>query len=238
MHAANTKDRQTGDNEHARQEKRSGKFWASVAAVVTGGLAGLLAAWLQFFAGPHAPNTSPATPTGHLSHPSSRQAVSTTSPGHRFYVVASFSGFRSCGRPCWLPLYQLPTHDSAAVTQGWPCEYYQPSSASSGPYCLQPPTGRAKGEMANPGDKNSGDRLLVVCQVTSIGNGQAAQTIRNDAGQSSDIWDMVAVPAARIFRNSVTADRMSQVPGMPGFYEAYGPDIWFGDTGWHNIPCR
>jgi hypothetical protein len=234
----NAKDPPEGGNELAHREKRSGKFWAGAATVLTGALAAWLAAWLLSFAGPPAPTTSPATPTGHSSHPSFHQDVSTTSQSHRFYVVANFSDLQSCGRPCWLPLYQLPTHSSANVTQGWPCEYYQPSSASSGSYCLQPPAGRAKIEMANPADKNSGDRLLVVCQVTSIGNGQAAQTIHNEAGQSSDIWDMVAIPEARILRNSVPAGRLSQVPGMPGFYEAYGPDIWFGDTGWHNVPCR
>jgi hypothetical protein len=228
----------TRAKKRSRRKKRSRKFWAGTVTVGTGVLAAWLAAWLLFVAGPPDPTTSTATLTGPLSHPTSGQDGSTTSSAHRFYVVANFSQLQSCGSPCWLPLYQLPTHDSTQVTQGWPCEYYQQSSSSSGPYCLQPPAGRTAGEMANPAEKNSGDRLLVVCQATNMSNGQAAQSIRNDAGQSSDVWDMVAVPADRVFRNNAAVNRLTPVPDMPGFYEAYGPDIWFGDTGWHNIPCQ
>jgi hypothetical protein len=215
-----------------------GKFWAGVAVVVTGAVGAWLGVWLAFFAGPPATVAPPTTSIGNPGHPPGRQDVSTMSPGHRFYAVANFFEFQSCGRPCWLPLYQLPTEKSADVTQGWPCEYYEPDSSSGGPYCLQPPPRRTPGEMAGPSDKNSGDRILVVCQVTKIDTGQAAETIRNEAGQSSDIWDMVAVPESHVSRNSVVAGRLSQVPGMPGFYEAYGPDIWLGNTGWHGIPCK
>jgi len=39
-------------------------------------------------------------------------------------------------------LYQLPNHDSSDVMQGWPFEYYETSSASSG-ILLSPATSRA-----------------------------------------------------------------------------------------------
>jgi hypothetical protein len=213
------------------------KFWAGVAVVVTGAVGAWLGVWLAFFAGPPATVAPPTTSIGNPGHPPGRQDVSTMSLHHRFYAVPNFYEFQRCGRPCWLPLYQLPTETSAALTHGWPCEYYEPDSTPNGPFCLQPPPGRAPGEIADPAVRNSGDQILVVCQVKQIGNGQAAQTIRNEAGQSSNIWDMVAVPKSHLYRNSVIVGRLHLVPGMPGFYEAYGSDIWLGNTGWHSIPC-
>jgi hypothetical protein len=187
---------------------------------------------------PTAPIVTPTiTPIGNPGHAPSQLDVSTTVPGHSFYAVPNFYYFPSCGRPCWLPLYKLPTEQSAFVTDGWPCEYYDPKSASSGPYCIQPPSGRTPTMMANPSNKDSGDRILVICQITKLG-GRAAQAIHNEAGQSSNIWDVVAVPAAHISRNSIAVTQLSKAPGMPGFYEAYGPDIWLGNTGWHDIPCK
>jgi hypothetical protein len=163
--------------------------------------------------------------------------VSTMAAGQRFYAVPDFHHFQSCGRPCWLPLYQQPTELSAFVTDGWPCEYYS-SNTSSEPACVQPPSRRTQSEMENPATRDSGDRILVICQVTLISKGQAAQTIRNEADQSSNIWDMVAVPESYTSSDSTATGRLRQVPGMPRFYEAYGPDIWFGNTGWHSIPCK
>lgn len=87
--------------------------------------------------------------------------------------------------------------------------------------------------MAEPAVRNSGDRVLVVCQVRV----NTTQAIHNEVGQASNIWDMVAVPRADISSDSA-AGRLKQVAGMPGFYEAFGPDIWLGNTGWHDIPCK
>jgi hypothetical protein len=77
----------------------------------------------------------------------------------------------------------------------------------------------------------------VICQTTYVSPGEPAQTLSNDIGQRSGIWDMVAVPATHIFHNNIAKDQLTPVPGMPGFYEAFGADIWLGGTGWHSIPC-
>jgi hypothetical protein len=220
------------------RRQRGAKFWAVVGAIVVAAVGGTLASWgagwLNFVAPPPASSAAPIVNPGHLP---GRQDVSTTAPGRRFYAIPNFYFFQSCGRPCWLPLYELPTEQSAFVTDGWPCEYYEPNS-SNGPFCLQPPSRRTQSEMADPAVRNSGDRLLVVCQVTQISKGQPAQAIRNEVGQSSNIWDMVAVPQSYISADSAAIGRLRQVPGMPGYYEAYGPDMWIGNTGWHSIPCK
>jgi hypothetical protein len=216
--------------------KWGGKLAVSVAAVIVAALGTLLGVWLVFFAGPPAPSPS-ASPIGNPGHPPGRQDVSTLSPNHRFYAVANFFYFPHCGRPCYLPLYPQPTESSAGITRGWPCEYYNPNSPN-GPYCLRPPTGRRPSEMANQANKYSGDRILVICQTTHLANGQAAQIIHNEAGQGSRIWDMVAVPVKRITYNGVVTSHLRHVPGMKGLYEAYAPDLWLGNTGWHGIPCK
>jgi hypothetical protein len=166
------------------------KLAASVAAVIVAALGAWLGIWLGFFAGPPASSSS-ASPIGNPGHPPGRHDVSTLSPNHRFYAVANFFYFPHCGRPCYLSLCPQPTESSAGITQGWPCEYYKPDSPN-GPYCLQPPVGRGPGEMANQANKYSGDRILVICQTTHLADGQAAQIIHNEAGQSSRIWDMLA----------------------------------------------
>jgi hypothetical protein len=229
----------------ARPWWRRAKVWVGSAAtvIVTGALAIWLATLLGSVAGPRALDVSSSTPSavstapivnpGHLP---GRDDVSTMAPHHQFYAVPNFYFFTSCGRPCWLPLYQQPTEQSAFVTDGWPCEYYGPNYSSE-PSCTQPPTQRTVAEMADPADKDSGDRLLVVCQLRQLGNGQPAPTIRNQNGQSSNIWDMVAVPASYISRDAPVVGKLSPVPGMPGFDEAFAPDIWLGNTGWHQIPC-
>jgi hypothetical protein len=224
---------------HQWKEWRA-KFMVGAATVLTGAMGIWLATWFGFFAGPQTAVSSPPSPSvkpiidpGHLP---GRQDVSTTASGHRFYAIPNFYYFQSCGRPCWLPLYRLPTEQSAFVTDGWPCEYYGPNY-SSAPSCTRPPSRRTASEMADPAVRSSGDRLLVICQTTRL-TGSAAATIRNQVGQSSDIWDMVAVPKAYISSDSPAAGQMTQVSGMRGFYEAFAPDIWLGNTGWHSIPCR
>jgi hypothetical protein len=230
-----------GGKARRRTRKRRAKVWAGAATVITGALAIWLAAWLGWVGGPPtldvlspSPSTTAIVNPGHLP---GRIDVSTMAPHHQFYAVPNFYFLASCGRPCWLPLYQEPTEQSAFVTDGWPCEYYGPNPSSE-PSCVQPPPRRTTSEMADPANKNSGDWLLVICQVTHFDNGKPAQSIRNEIYQTSNIWDMVAVPASYISSDSPTASPLSQVPGMPGFDEAYAPDMWLGNTGWHDIPCQ
>lgn len=231
----------------ARPWWRRAKVWAGGAAtvIVTGALAPVAANWLGSVAGPRTPATSSPTqssapsasvaPIVNPGHLPGRIDVSTMALRHRFYAVPNFYYLPSCGRPCWLPLYQQPTQQSAFVTDGRPCEYYGPNHSSE-PSCIQAPTRRTKSEMADPANKDSGDRLLVVCQLRQLSNGQALPTIHNQNGQGSNIWDMVAVPASYLSTDS-PAGQLSPVPGMPGFDEAFAPDIWLGNTGWHGIPC-
>jgi hypothetical protein len=233
----------TGEGAPASKPAPRWKRWGEalqprVAAVIGAVIVALAVAWGVFYLGPHTTTASTAAqPIGNPGHPPGHQDVSTMKQGQRFYAVPNFYYFHSCGRPCWIPLFQLPTQQSEYVTQEWPCEYYDPTSAASGGTCLQPPSGRKSSEMANAAMKDSGDRVLVVCQVTKISPGKPSQTVRNEVGQSSDIWDMVAVPISQASRNNAAAAPLTPVPGMSGFYEAYGPDIWLGNTGWHDIPC-
>lgn len=228
--------------EHDARQRRV-KVRAGVAAVVTSALAIWLATWFVFLAGPrtaNAPSPSPTPSTAAIINPGhlpGRFDVSTMTPRHPFYAIPNFYDFSSCGRPCWLPLYQEPTEQSAFVTDGWPCEYYGPNYSSE-PSCVQPSTRRTASEMADPKVKSSGDKILVVCQLRQLGNGQPAPSIRNQIGQSSNIWDMVAVPVAFISQDSPAVSQLIPVPHMPGFDEAFAPDIWLGNTGWHDIPCK
>jgi len=216
----------------------SWKIWTAIGAVLIAAIAVPLGNWLNVFVGPPAPTTtSSAAPIGNPGHSPGRQDVSTMSLGHRFYAVANFYDYEKCGRPCWLPLFEKPTEKSTPVTQGWPCEYYNPRATLIGPYCLEPPSGRTASERANGADKDSGDRILVICQTTQIDSGTPAQTLSNEIGQASNIWDEVAVPAAYVFHGSTLKRTLTPVPGMPGFYEAFGGDIWLGNTGWHGIAC-
>lgn len=223
--------------------KISTAVWAGGAAVVvTGVLVILLGNWANVIAGPHAsatpsPSASTIPPIVDPGHLPGRLDVSTMTPGRRFYAIPNFYYDQSCGRPCWLPLYEAPIENSAFVTNGWPCEYYGPNHSPS-PSCVTPPPGRPRSLMANPAEKASGDQLLVLCQTRKQGNRQPAQDVHNQNGQDSDVWDMVAVPQAYISPDSPAWGRLSQVPGMPGFYKAYAPDMWLGNTGWHSIPCR
>jgi hypothetical protein len=221
-----------------RLKKRGAKFWAGGAsAVIITVFGSWLTVWFVFLAGPPASTVTSPSPTiinpGHLP---GRHDVSKMTSDQRFYAIPNFYEFPSCGRPCWLPLYESPTEQSAPVTNNWPCEYYGPN-VSNEPSCVQPPSRRTSAEMADPADKKSGDKLFVVCQLTQIRKGAATPTVHNEVGKSSDIWDMIAVPGSEVSSNSPAFGRLHQVPGMPGFYEAFTPDLWLGNTGWHNIPC-
>jgi hypothetical protein len=221
------------------RERRRRILFGALVTIVTGALATLVAQWLLSALGPQtAPPAAASTPPpiinpGHLP---GRIDVSTMAPKHKFYAIPNFYYLASCGRPCWLPLYEQPTEQSKFVTDGWPCEYYGPNDSSE-PSCVTPPARRTPDEMANPADKDSGDRLLVVCQLRQTSDGQALPTIHNQDGQGSNIWDEVAVPEADISSDSPLASGLTQLPGMPGFDEAFAPDIWLGNTGWHGIPC-
>jgi hypothetical protein len=155
--------------------------------------------------------------------------VSTMAAGKRFYARPDFSSFPSCGRPCWLPIFPQTTESTQSVTQNWPCEYYNPQSDSSS--CGRPPH-RTQSQMWDPADPNSADRLLVVCQVRN------GEDIRNANGQASAIWDAVAVPRSELVSTSALTALPAELVGAAGFYEAFAPDIWLGDSGWHKIQCR
>lgn len=228
--------------------KLSAKVWqGGIAGVATAVLATLLGNWAVHVAGPHTGVTTPPSasatpfastaPTANPGHLPGRQDVSTMARGQHFYATPNFEEDQSCGRPCWLPLYESPNEDSAFVTNNWPCEYYGPNS-SVPPSCVTPPLGRTRDEIANAAVKDSGDRLLVLCQTTRLDDGQAAQDIHNQIGQDSRVWDVVAVPKAYISPDSPAWGRLTQVRDMPGFYEAFAPDMWLGDTGSHGIPCK
>jgi hypothetical protein len=163
-------------------------------------------------------------------HTPGQADVSTMATGKEFYAEPNLY-FEGCAQPCWLPLFTQPNEYSAPITHGWPCEYYM---ASSGSFCLKPPANRGVSDRWSAHDSNSGDRLLVVCQI----RGSPAQSIRNEASppQRTDIWDAVAVPKAMIAK-SVPLGTLIEV-GPPGHYMAMASDMWFGNTGWHDIPCR
>jgi hypothetical protein len=207
--------------------------WAWVVAAVSAVIIAVATAWALTAAGlssstPSVPGTATAVPVG---HPPGSQDVSTLAAGRAFYATPNFYDDRTCGRPCQLQSWKSPTEDNASVSSGWPCEYYDPASAAEGPFCVEPPSGRTKTEMANPSQPDSGDRVLILCQV----NGEP---IQNEVLQRSSIWDVVAMPAKYIPKAVTTAHLVRQVPRMPGFYETYVPDIWLGNTGSHGITCR
>jgi hypothetical protein len=219
-----------------RWKQRWVKFWVGgAAAVVIGVTITWSAGWLNSVVGPPAPPAPSAETPINAGHIPGRQDVSTMTPGQRFYAVPNFYYFQSCGRPCWLPLYESPNEQSALVTDGWPCEFYGPNPSSE-PSCVEPPSSRTSAEMAKSTDRSSGDRILVVCQVRQMAKGVATQIVHNDVGQNSKIWDMIAVPKADISDNS-TAINLPQISGLPGYYQAFASDMWLGNTGWHDIAC-
>jgi hypothetical protein len=159
--------------------------------------------------------------------------VSTRQPGQPFYALPNFKYFtgpKECTtRPCYLPLYDQPSHQQGvSITlgdaQGWPCEGFLPNV---GPACISPPAGRTPGQQWNPYFKWSGDKVLVACQTTG-------QRLQDDLGAASNIWDGIVVPASKL--NGSPQAKRHPIPGLPGYYLAYGPDIWLGHTGWHRLP--
>ena len=140
VQAANKPDTESGPGKNSRRpwQRWGAKVWASgLAVIITGVVSTFLTGWFTYLFGPPtavAPSTMPTShPGGHLP---GRQDVSTMAPGRPFYAIPNFYDFHSCGRPCWLPLYQWPTEKSHFVTDGWPCEYYEPDSALADPSVL------------------------------------------------------------------------------------------------------
>jgi hypothetical protein len=146
-------------------------------------------------------------------HPPGRVDVSTVEPGRSFLAVPNFYYFEACGRPCYLPLYSAPSHDTGKpVTEGWPCEFYSRHNRSRGPHCYS----QSQGE---------GDGVLVMGQVRG-------QSRRNEIGQVSDIWDVILLPPRKATRNAEYLEHRGDM------FVAYAPDIWLGNTGWHGIEWR
>lgn len=73
---------------------------------------------------------------------------------------------------------------------------------------------------------NKGDKVHIVCQLRG-------ETIRDEAGHASNIWDKVIIPKSRALRN---IGLFTATKDGTGYY-AYAGDLWLGNTGWHNIPC-
>jgi hypothetical protein len=129
--------------------------------------------------------------------------------------------------PCWAPVYphpMEPTHpelhpDQAAITHGWPCQAYLPSTG----FCTNPPPGRTPSERWVPGFAYSGDKVLVVCQVQG-------EPITFDKRVSSTWWDGIAVPISKLNAQG-HQDHLKPVPHMPGYVIGYVPDVLFGGTG-------
>jgi hypothetical protein len=135
-----------------------------------------------------------------------------------------------CERPCWEPLQaQAAISLGHAVTDGWPCEAYIPSAGS---YCNGQPEGRAPSQMWIPGFPASGDKVLIVCQTI----GQPISDKNPIREQASSVWDGIAVPSALI--KPAERKALHAIPGMPGFLKAFGADLFFSNTGFHNSVPR
>lgn len=147
--------------------------------------------------------------------------VSSMKPGEEFDTQVNFAYFKSCGRPCWLPIYPHPALvKGSAVTKGHPCEFYLPSTKSG--YC--------EGKNLPP------DSVSVICQVHGkLPPGMTGDTtLTDEAGHSSDIWDQIIVPI-----DDFVGSKVGLKPSPDGEgYLAYGSDLWLENTGWHNIPCK
>lgn len=157
----------------------------------------------------------PPTRHGHEPGPVD---VSTMESGEIFEARPNFYYFEACGRPCYLPLYSQPSHAfGLPVTEGWPCEYYDAHSKGRGPHCVER-------------NRPDGDWIQVVGQV----RGQRLRSehvLASGEHESSDIWDVVEVPVEKL-----RADAPALVESSAKYYAlAYAPDIWLGNTGWHDI---
>ena len=164
-------------------------------------------------------------------HEPGRLDVSTLQVGKRFYAVPNFEYFLHCGRPCVEYLFAQPTEQNAElkVTAEWPCEGFMPSA---GTHCLMPPAKRTAAQTWYVPYRYSGDRVLVVCQT------RGGQRIQNEQLQRSTIWDAIATPVSKLISPELVRTlHLKPVPGMPGYYLAWGSDMWLGNTGWHGIPC-
>lgn len=155
--------------------------------------------------------------TSRLGHEPGAVDVSTMNPGQPFTATPNFRYFAK-GRPCWLPINPEPKLGDGTgtwpVTKNWPCEFYS----------LHLPL---YGLAGLSWQYRSGDKLKVVGQVRG-------PVITNDIGVTSNIWDVVLIPYGRVVRNAENLADFDD-DGIPlGFV----PDMWLGNTGWHDIPYR
>lgn len=150
-----------------------------------------------------------------LGHEPGRDDVSTMESGHYFYATPNFR-YHAMGRPCWLPINPGPKLGDGTgtwpVTKNWPCEFYGPHIPIFGFAGLS-------------WRHRPGDRLKVIGQVRG-------PVVKNDIGQTSDIWNVVLIPFGRVVRNQQLLTEFDDV-GIPF---GFAPDIWMGNTGWHDIP--
>jgi len=155
-------------------------------------------------------------------HPPGASDVSTLDPGESFKARPNFYYYRSIGWPSYMPVYQLPELDrGAAITEGWPCEFRSTKRRArwAGPHCINC-------------DDPAGDWVLVVNQVhgESVRNERRLSSGRHE---SSDIWNRIKVPIDKL-KPGVTLDLL-EIDSTGGFVYGYVPDLWFGNTGWHNL---
>jgi hypothetical protein len=129
-------------------------------------------------------------------------------------------------RPCWLPLWQHPVEvPGQHATTGWPCEAYVPST---GPYCNQPPAGRATSDEWVAGFAESGDKLLVACQTTGEAIGDGRRNVSN-------LWDGIAIPRDKLNAHGLSVHLQPDNEFNPSRVIVYAADILLGDTGSHHL---
>lgn len=146
--------------------------------------------------------------------------------GSPFWARPNFFYLQQCGRPCWLPIFAAPCTTLAgwsnadwAINTGWPCEYYQPHDNNVGPHCYSCTT-------------RDGDRLNVVGQI----KGGLCETLTNEIGQRSDVWNVVLIPPRHVHRNHhLLLHTPIGADDQGGYYMAFAPDIWLGNLGWRDM---
>lgn len=155
--------------------------------------------------------------------PPGLQNVSTSQPGESFRARPNFYWYRAIGWPSYMPVYPQPALvRGTAITEGWPCEFRSTRWRArwAGPYCVDC-------------DDPAGDWVLVVGQVHG-------ELVRNEhkladgTHESSDIWNRIKVPIEKLRPGIDPATLRIDATGM--FVYGYVPDLWFGNTGWHDIP--